>query len=199
MTYEIYRYIFIGGAALSGIMLVISMIMFFSLRIPMVIGDLSGANARKAIKRIRSYNESTGDKTHRSSPVNNERGKVTDKMTPSGRISKEPERASIGTMGTAKLRTKWQISGNLAQAPEATTLLDDSHEATTLLATEPQMVQESSAYEATTVLNAEPQVMQESDSYGAAASFEQVAVPDITDEFVIEYEITYKHTTERIV
>lgn len=180
-------------------MLVISMIMFFSLRIPMVIGDLSGANARKAIKRIRSYNESTGDKTHRSSPVNNERGKVTDKMTPSGRISKEPERASIGTMGTAKLRTKWQISGNLAQAPEATTLLDDSHEATTLLATEPQMVQESSAYEATTVLNAEPQVMQESDSYGAAASFEQVAVPDITDEFVIEYEITYKHTTERIV
>ena len=77
MTYEIYRYIFLGGAILAGIMFAVSVLVFFLLKIPTVIGDLTGANARKAIENIRNQNESTGDKTYRSSQVNRERGKLT--------------------------------------------------------------------------------------------------------------------------
>ena len=47
MTYELYRYIFIGGAVLAGIMLVASVLIFFLLKIPHVLGDLTGRNARK--------------------------------------------------------------------------------------------------------------------------------------------------------
>ena len=60
MTYEIYRYIFLGGAILAGIMFAVSVLVFFLLKIPTVIGDLTGANARKAIENIRNQNESTG-------------------------------------------------------------------------------------------------------------------------------------------
>ena len=73
MTYDIYRYIFYGGAILAIIMFVVSAILFVYLRIPNVIGDLSGANARKAIERIRSQNETSGEKVYKPSVVNRER------------------------------------------------------------------------------------------------------------------------------
>ena len=63
MTYEIYRYIFFGGAALAGIMLIVAVLLFIFLHIPTVIGDLTGSNARKAIEEIRNQNASSGDKT----------------------------------------------------------------------------------------------------------------------------------------
>ena len=50
MTYDIYRYIFIGGAVLAGLMLVLSIVLFIVLKIPSVIGDLSGSTAKKAIE-----------------------------------------------------------------------------------------------------------------------------------------------------
>ena len=75
MTYEIYRYIFLGGAILTGIMFVVSVLVFFFLNIPNVIGDLTGANARKAIEHIRNQKEDTENKTARISSVNKERGK----------------------------------------------------------------------------------------------------------------------------
>ena len=73
MRYEIYRYIFFGGAILAVIMLVVSVLAFFLLRIPNVISDLSGSKARKTIKMLRNRNEVTGDKLYRSSTVNIER------------------------------------------------------------------------------------------------------------------------------
>ena len=103
MTYEIYRYIFLGGAILAGIMFAVSVLVFFLLKIPTVIGDLTGANARKAIENIRSHNESTGDKTYRTSQVNRERGKLTDKISPSGRLIKDPSHSLHGAMGTEKI------------------------------------------------------------------------------------------------
>ena len=49
MTYEIYHWIFIGGAILAGLMLALTVLLFFRYRIPRVIGDLTGSTARKAI------------------------------------------------------------------------------------------------------------------------------------------------------
>ena len=193
MTYEIYRYIFLGGAILAGIMLVVSVCVFFRLKIPSVIGDLTGSNARKAIENIRKQNARAGEKMYRPSLVNQERGRITDKMSPSGRIMNSLLSPSVNILETEKISTQKLhaqagsdkaavqidngVSGNettiLGQErdPNATTVLGNDHRAneTTVLS------QDGHANE-TTVLNAQ--------SSG--------------QEFFIEYEITYVHTAEVI-
>lgn len=125
MSYEIYRYIFYGGAILAGVMLVATVILFFVYKIPTVIGDLTGANARKAIENIRNQNESSGDKLYKTSQVNRERGKLTDKISPSGSLMKDPSGHFAGAMATEKISTQ-------ELPPEETTVLDVSNETTML-------------------------------------------------------------------
>lgn len=86
MTYEMYRYIFWGALAACGLFFLITVALFFMLHIPKVISDLTGRTARKAIDDIRKSNEQSGDKTYQSSAVNLERGKLTDKISQSGRL-----------------------------------------------------------------------------------------------------------------
>lgn len=146
MTYEIYRYIFYGGAILSAIMLVVSIILFIAFKIPNVISDLTGRTARKAIENIRNQNESSGNKTYRSSLVNQERGKLTDKISPSGQLLKEPSTALHGAMYTEKIGTQplgtelsEGIESNLTEENGATTLLEaqTTNETTVLSYDEP--------------------------------------------------------------
>lgn len=172
MTYEIYRYIFLGGAILAGIMLVVSVLVFILLKIPTVIGDLTGANARKAIENIRSHNERTGDKTYLTSPVNRERGKITDKISPSGRIMETSAYSLHGAMATEKISTQ-RLNSSEVSSNETTVLSDElsrSASETTVLS------QAGIGGNETTVLNAQT----------------------LGNEFVIEYEITYVHTDEVI-
>lgn len=124
MTYEIYRYIFLGSAVLACIMLIVSILIFVLLKIPVVIGDLSGANARKAINKIRIQNENSGDKTYKSSLINKERGKLTDKISASGKIVKNTTGNTYGAMATDKLDTQELIGGG------ETAVLDSSNTAT---------------------------------------------------------------------
>ena len=193
MTYEIYRYIFLGGAILAGIMLVVSVCVFFRLKIPSVIGDLTGSNARKAIENIRKQNARAGEKIYRPSLVNQERGRITDKMSPSGRIMNSLSSPSVNILETGRISTQKLhaqagsdkaavqidngVSGNettiLGQErdPNATTILGQERDpnATTVLGNDHRANE-------TTVLNAQ--------SSG--------------QEFFIEYEITYVHTAEVI-
>ena len=192
MTYEIYRYIFLGGAILAGIMFVVSVLVFFLLKIPTVIGDLTGANARKAIENIRSQNESTGDKTYRSSKVNRERGKITDKITPSGRLIKDPSHSLHGAMGTEKISTQELHPEDVTNE---TTVLTEGNETTVLTG-------ELTGANETTVLTGELTGANETTvlSYVAAANETTVLnVQTSGNAFVIEYEITYIHTNEVIV
>lgn len=125
MSYEIYRYIFIGAAVLCALMLITSILLFVLLKIPKVIGDLTGRTARKAIENIRNQNESSGDKTYRSSLVNQERGKLTDKISPSGRLIRNPTDLLGGAMATEKIGTQQLVS-------DETTVLDSGNETTVL-------------------------------------------------------------------
>ena len=173
MTYDIYRYIFFGGAGLAGLCLIIAIILFFTLKIPSVIGDLTGATARKAIENIRNQNENSGDKTYKSSAVNRERGKLTDKITPTGTLIKNPTDLMGGAMATTKIGTQ-QLAAEAQQAYETS------------------LLQENGSNE-TTVLNAE--------SAGETTVLGQNAVEQGTDNpdvFIIEYEITFIHTDEVI-
>ena len=65
----------------AGVCLALTVILWFAFRIPNVIGDLSGRNARKSIERMRKSNENTGRKSYRSSAVNAARSKLTEAMT----------------------------------------------------------------------------------------------------------------------
>ena len=121
MTYEIYRYIFFGGAALAGIMLIIAVLLFIFLHIPTVIGDLTASNARKAIEEIRNQNASSGDKTYKSSAVNRGRAKLTDRITESGRLVHNSNDVMGGAMATTKLDTE-----ELLESAAETTLLDST-------------------------------------------------------------------------
>lgn len=56
MTYEMYHNIFMICAAAGGVMAFVSILLFVLLKIPSVIGDLTGATARKGIAQIRNGN-----------------------------------------------------------------------------------------------------------------------------------------------
>jgi len=174
MTYDIYRYIFIGAAILCGIMLVVSILLFIFLKIPKVISDLTGATARKAIKNIREQNEASGDKGYKVSAFNEARGKLTDKISPSGKIVQQPHVQMRG-VDTTKIGTQeLQVDETASQ----TTVLEAYNETSVLESTagETSVLSETASLGETSVLN-EP-------------------IGDTT--FAVEYEITYIHTNEII-
>ena len=130
MTYEVYRYIFLGTLIGCGVMAVISGVLFFVLQIPRVIGDLTGHTARKAIEDIRRQNEQSGDKAYKSSTVNLKRGKLTDKITHSGRLVSREETPFGAGDSTVELPQRQEAEETTVlsadrnmTAPEETTVL----------------------------------------------------------------------------
>ena len=178
MSYEIYRYIFYGGAILAAVMLAITVILFFVYKIPTVIGDLTGANARKAIENIRNQNENSGDKLYKTSQVNRERGKLTDKISPSGSLMRDPS----GTLGGGAMATEKISTQELPQVNETTVL--ESNETTVLGSNE------------TTVLSANETTVLSGGGAGETTVLVAEGTPAV---FQIEYEITFIHTDEVIV
>lgn len=190
--YEIYRYVFLGCAAAAAVMLIISVVLFFKLQIPKVISDLSGRTARRAIEDIRRQNEATGDKSYKSSHVNLQRGKLTDKISNSGRIVPRAE-TPFGTgmitekISTARLAQTEQAPETAVLTPEnETSVLTENNETTVL-------------YQAneTSVLSPSNETSVLDSGYGETSVLqmpEEEAVP----QFTIEFEITYIHTNEVI-
>lgn len=172
MTYEMYRYIFLGALIACGIFFVIAAVLFFTLRIPKVVSDLTGRTARKAIENIRMQNEQTGEKTYQSSAVNLERGKLTDKISQSGRLM--PRDAT--PFGTGVITEK--ISTQQLEPVGETDVLTVADETSVLSAPAGE----------TDVLNS---LMGETAILAPAEQFEQA--------FSVEYEITFIHTSEVIV
>lgn len=171
MTYDSYRYIFFIAAALCGLMLAVTIVLFFALRIHDVIGDLSGRTARKAIQEIRERNEQTGNKVHKSSPINKKRGSLTDKISASGRLIKNSQETAFSVARTEKIATSKLTGEETSLLAEGTALPRqngmESHETT--------LLQEVS---------------------GDNALPPQYAVPNTF--FEIEFDITYIHSEEYI-
>lgn len=176
MTYEVYRYVFLGAGIASAVMAAISVILFFTLRIPKVISDLTGRTAKKAIEQIRRQNEESGDKTYKSSAVNLERGKVTDKISESGRVLSQGD----SPFGTGVITEKIAYENVPMHQAEETTVLGGGDETTVLAAEE------------TTVLT---------EDRGETAVLQQPVMNApirANAVFEIAYEITYINTNEVI-
>jgi hypothetical protein len=67
----------IVGYSLAGVLLIVVVFMFFKMNIPALIGDLNGKTAARQIQEIREKNKLTGNKQHRPSTFNVERGTLT--------------------------------------------------------------------------------------------------------------------------
>ena len=128
MTVETLQMLSTVAYVLAGVFMLAAIAIFFLLDIRSVIGDVTGATARKAIRDIRAQNEASGNKAYKPSPVNAARGKLTVKISPSGRL--EPQMAGMGgSPGTEKLST----TELTAAAAEATTVLTETAAETTVL------------------------------------------------------------------
>ena len=104
MSVELLQTLSLVSYILAGVFLIVAVALFFLLDVRKLIGDISGANARKAIENIRQQNESSGDKAYKPSPVNMARGKLTDKISQSGRL--QPRLSGMGgSPGTQKFAT----------------------------------------------------------------------------------------------
>lgn len=193
MSYDIYRYIFLISAGLAVLCLILSVILFFVLKIPRVIGDLTGSTAKKAIESIRNQNEKSGDKVHKTSYVNKQRGRITDKMTDSGKLIPTASVNEGGAMATAKISTT--VLATQARESYEASLLKGNTEETTIL--------DSSSGNETTVLSQntgnETTVLSQDFYNPNTADETSILSQNEANVFVIEYELTFIHTDEVII
>ena len=104
MTVEQIQLLSIVLFVLAGVLFLLAIALFFLLDIPKLYGDISGRTAKKAIEAIRRQNESSGNRASRPSVVNAARGKLTAKITPSGRLAATTDSLPIH-VGTEKFNT----------------------------------------------------------------------------------------------
>lgn len=86
MSIELLQNLSLASYILAAVFLVISIILFFRLDVVKLIGDFTGANERKAIESMRLQNENSGSSSYKSMRSNAARGRLTDKISPSGRL-----------------------------------------------------------------------------------------------------------------
>lgn len=80
-AYEKFQTASIVFFAVAGVLFVFAIVLFFVLDIPYVVGDLSGKIAQKQIAELRDQNAGSRKKRFSPSPVNMDRGKLTQKVT----------------------------------------------------------------------------------------------------------------------
>ncbi len=149
MTIDALNSLSVVFFVIAAVFLVTGVVLFFVLDIINVYGDLSGRTARKAIERMRKENEESGNKAYKPSPVNEKRGRLTDKISESGQIISREESSAVN-VGTQKFETG-QLAPTEMPSNETTVLVNESANETTVL------VNETPANE-TTVLVAEQPV-----------------------------------------
>lgn len=108
---------------------------FIIFKIPNVIGDLSGRNARKSIAQMRENNEKSGKKSYRPHPVASERGTVTEPIT-------QKKNGSRQLSKTEKTSAKPKQTAAKKPNDNATVKLDYDKNATEVLNTGTEVLKE---------------------------------------------------------
>ena len=150
MTVELLQTASLIAFIAAGVLFLVAVALFFLLDVPKLYGDISGRTAKKAIEAIRQQNESSGNKAYKPSAVNEERGKLTDRITKSGNLQPKTDGLSIG-VGTEKFST----STLFPQSNETTVLQNTASKTTVLMSSAP-----TEGGETTLLVNEEPNVAQ---------------------------------------
>lgn len=185
MSYDLYRYIFIGGLVLSIVMLIVTVLLYFLLNIKSAIGDITGSNKRKAIENILSDNAS--DKPKKVQVKYDH-----EKASKSARLEAE-------TMNTTKISAQDRFD-NLDASETA--ILSKPSSDTTVLSREAETSVLNVGGSETTVLNAggnETTVLSSVNETTALKDSEKSEPAKVVDpDFTIEIDITYVHSNEVI-
>lgn len=118
--------------SLAGVCLAFAIFAFITFKIPNVIGDLSGRNARKSIEQMRQENEKGGKKSHRPHPVANDRGTLTEPIKQNSAKLKKQKQAS--KKPAQKPDTTGSTATDVLGDPNATESLDYNETGTEILA-----------------------------------------------------------------
>ena len=116
---------------LAVIFVAIAIALWFVFKIPNIIGDLSGRNAKKSIARMRQNNERTGDKSFKASEKNIARGKLTGTMEGLGKADDTNNIEETGLLNE-NLAKEYDDQATGLLLDDATGLLDESGETATL-------------------------------------------------------------------
>ena len=167
----------IVGFSLSGIALVAAVFMFIKLRIPAVIGDLSGKTVAREIQAMRETNASSGTKIHKSSRVNMDRGKLTEKVdeqfadnsamslahaskrldktpgTTSGPLADEKKHTEPTDNAAKKISTTEHLSDNIVEVPTGSNPTKAKEERRTAILTSDRATEVLSETHETEMLN----------------------------------------------
>ena len=125
MTYDWYRYINIIFAILCVIMLIVTVFLFYKLKIRKVIGDITGSTARKAINDIREQSSKVSEHAYTSNSLKPHKYRITDKITHSGKIVNEPSKKLHRNADSTEELTEATV---LLASSQETMLLHESSE-----------------------------------------------------------------------
>ncbi len=200
MSYDTYRLIFIGAAIACGVMFLVSVTLFFVFKIPNIIGNLTGRNAKKAIEDIKRQNESYAY-SDKANALNGKK-KITEKIS-TARLDNigettvlgyngEDETTVLGNNGTDET-TVLGYSGE----DEITVLGNNGEDKTTVLGnngTDETTVLGNNGEDKTTVLgnNGEDETI----VLGYSGELPKQMMSDA--EFIVTEEIRFIHTKEWI-
>lgn len=129
--------------SLAAVCLVFAVFAFITFKIPNVIGDLTGRNARKSIEKMRDVNEKGGKKSYRPHPIASDRGTLTEPIKQSKKESKKLSKtAKIEPQ--SKNPQKFDGSGatDVLEDVNATTKLDYDADGTEILSAGTQVLSE---------------------------------------------------------
>lgn len=198
MTVELLNTLSLISYIVAGVLLLVSVALFFLLDVPKVYGEISGKTAKKAIDAIQKQNESTQANGYASN--NAARSKLTDKISKSGKIKADSGGLPIG-VGTEKIAVNQNPAVSkettvLSSASE-TTVLSDSSETTVL--TSPQSETPPATFgevaNETTVLVSDTPMIGET-TVLVENPINTTSVPTVL--FEIEAEVNFADSTEVI-
>lgn len=120
MSAETWGIISLCGFLLAGILFVAAVLLFIVLRIPSVIGDLSGRTVAREMARMREDNAARGERKYRTGRLNRARGPLTEKV-PTGSTGKTDGKKSRGSSAELAASRGTDAIGTTLLPPEETT------------------------------------------------------------------------------
>ena len=128
---DILHTLSIVSFVLAVLFVALAVVLWFVFKIPNVIGDLSGRNAKKSIARMRQNNERTGDKSYKTSEKNLARGKLTGTMEGTGKSTNPSNIEETGLLNE-NLAKGYDEQATGLLLDDATGLLDEFGETVAL-------------------------------------------------------------------
>ncbi len=113
-TAEILSLISTISFVIAAICFVLAIFFWFYFKIPSVIGDLSGRTAKTSIARMRASNEQAGGQGYKPSAANVSRGKLTDTMQHSKKLTGDPKKPAAAPKKKAPVEDVMPETGLLA-------------------------------------------------------------------------------------